>query len=143
MVDRPAFTIGIEEEYLVVDRETRDLVKDPSPDLWDSLREVLGPQVAPEFLKAQIEVGTKVCAKLSRPATTSPAFAVTSPAWSRNTGLRSSPPRPTPSPTGWSRNRPSSRGISIAADYQVVARQMVICGMHVHVGSRTSTFVST
>jgi glutamate---cysteine ligase / carboxylate-amine ligase len=52
VIDRPAFTIGIEEEYLVVDRETRDLVKDPPPEMWDSLREVLGPQVAPEFLKA-------------------------------------------------------------------------------------------
>ena len=28
-VSRPAFTIGIEEEYLLVDPETRDLVDDP------------------------------------------------------------------------------------------------------------------
>ena len=65
MIDRPAFTVGIEEEYLVVDRESRELIKEPPTQMWDSLREVLGPQVTPEFLKAQIEVGTKVCAKLS------------------------------------------------------------------------------
>ncbi|HEY6627646.1 MAG TPA: glutamate-cysteine ligase family protein, partial [Acidimicrobiia bacterium] len=64
MLDRPAFTIGIEEEYLVVDRESRDLIKNPPSEMWDSLREVLGPQVTPEFLKAQIEVGTKVCTKI-------------------------------------------------------------------------------
>jgi len=64
MIERPAFTIGIEEEYLVVDRESRDLIKSPPPEMWDSLREVLGPQVTPEFLKAQIEVGTKVCTRV-------------------------------------------------------------------------------
>ena len=57
-------------------------------------------------------------------ATTSPGSAETSQAWSRNTARRSSPPPPTPSPTGWSR-RPTEqpRYQRIAADYQVVARQ--------------------
>ena len=31
VIDGPPFTIGIEEEYLVVDRETRDLINEPSP----------------------------------------------------------------------------------------------------------------
>ena len=28
LMERPSFTVGIEEEYLIVDPETRDLVKD-------------------------------------------------------------------------------------------------------------------
>ncbi len=28
---RPSFTLGIEEEYFVVDRATRDLVREPEP----------------------------------------------------------------------------------------------------------------
>ena len=29
----PAFTLGLEEEYLLVDRATRDLVREPPPEL--------------------------------------------------------------------------------------------------------------
>ena len=65
VIERPAFTIGIEEEYLCVDRETRDLIKAPPQKMWDSLREVVGPQVTHEFLRAQIEVGTKVCTSVA------------------------------------------------------------------------------
>jgi hypothetical protein len=32
-MERPSFTIGIEEEYLVVDRETRDLIKPSTGDV--------------------------------------------------------------------------------------------------------------
>jgi carboxylate-amine ligase len=56
-MDEPSFTVGIEEEYLIVDRETRDLIKSPPPAMWEALGEVLGHQVTYEFLKAQIEVG--------------------------------------------------------------------------------------
>ena len=54
----PAFTLGIEEEYLLVDRETRDLVTDPPPALFDGCEDALGDRVTPEFLRSQIEVGT-------------------------------------------------------------------------------------
>ena len=39
MLERPAFTVGIEEEYLVVDRDTRDLIEAPPPEMWDKLSE--------------------------------------------------------------------------------------------------------
>ncbi|MEE8445309.1 MAG: glutamate-cysteine ligase family protein, partial [Alphaproteobacteria bacterium] len=57
----PNFTIGVEEEYLLVDLESRDLVHEPPSALFDALEAALGAQVMPEFLRAQIEVGTKVC----------------------------------------------------------------------------------
>jgi hypothetical protein len=34
VIERPAFTVGIEEEYLVVNRETRDLLKSPPNEMW-------------------------------------------------------------------------------------------------------------
>ena len=58
--DEPTLTIGVEEEYFVVDRETRNLV----PDLPDAVRKALeAPPVgmtSPEFLRSQIEIGTPV-----------------------------------------------------------------------------------
>ena len=50
-MQRPAFTVGIEEEYLFVDPETRNLVLDPGAAVWEACREVLGHQVSPEFLR--------------------------------------------------------------------------------------------
>ena len=57
----PAFTLGVEEEYLLVDRKTRDLVSDPPHELMDQCVKRLGEQVSPELMRAQIEVGTPVC----------------------------------------------------------------------------------
>ena len=57
----PSFSIGVEEEYLLVDKETRDLVVDPPASIMDECQKVLKRQVSPEFMKAQIEIGTKVC----------------------------------------------------------------------------------
>jgi carboxylate-amine ligase len=135
VIDRPAFTVGIEEEYLVVDRETRDLIKDPPPEMWDSLRELLGPQVTPEFLKAQIEVGTKVCAKLSEAREDLAALRrdLSGVVQEYGAAIIASSTHPF---ANWMEQETTEqpRYQRIAADYQVVARQMVICGMHVHVG---------
>jgi carboxylate-amine ligase len=135
MIDRPAFTIGIEEEYLVVDRETRDLIKNPPTAMWDSMREVLGSQVTPEFLKAQIEVETKVCAKL---AEAREDLATLRRDLSRvvadyGAAIIASSTHPF---ANWSEQETTEhpRYLRLAADYQQVARQLVICGMHVHVG---------
>ena len=135
MLERPAFTIGIEEEYLVVDRETRDLIKSPPPQMWDALGEVLGSQVTQEFLKAQIEVGTKVCSNLSEARTDLARLrSVLSKVVSEyGAAIIASSTHPF---ANWAQQETTQepRYIRLATDYQQVARQLVICGMHVHVG---------
>ena len=59
-IAEPEFTIGIEEEYLLVDRDSLGLAEAPTA-LMEACQEELQDQVAPEFLKCQIEIGTKVC----------------------------------------------------------------------------------
>src|SRR5262249_33695905 len=56
----PSFTIGIEEEYLLVDRASRDLVCEVPPQLFEDCERTLRGQVAREFLKSQIEIETRV-----------------------------------------------------------------------------------
>ena len=56
----PSFTLGIEEEYHLVDLKTRDVASAPSA-LMEACEAALGKQVAPEFFRSQIEVGTSVC----------------------------------------------------------------------------------
>ncbi len=135
MLDRPAFTIGIEEEYLVVDRETRDLIRRPPENMWESLNEVLGSQVTPEFLKAQIEVGTKVSANVAEAredlATLRRDLSTVVNEYGAAIIAASTHPF-----ANWARQETTEadRYRTLAADYQQVARQLVICGMHVHVG---------
>src|SRR5689334_14321638 len=61
---RPTFTIGIEEEYLLVDKETRELVIDPPAGLMADCKAALGSQVSTEFFRCQIEVGTRIASSL-------------------------------------------------------------------------------
>ena len=61
MANEPSFTIGIEEEYLLVDQETRDLAADPPSKMLAEIEQRLTGQVSSEFLRAQIEVETKIC----------------------------------------------------------------------------------
>ncbi|WP_372603651.1 glutamate-cysteine ligase family protein, partial [Actibacterium sp.] len=56
----PAFTIGIEEEYLLVDRETCALAMAPAA-LMEACAKELEGQFSPEFLQCQVEIGTHVC----------------------------------------------------------------------------------
>ena len=61
----PSFTIGIEEEYLLVDLETRDVASDPPEALFRACQKRIKGLVAHEFLKAQIEINTEVSASVA------------------------------------------------------------------------------
>jgi len=135
VIERPEFTIGIEEEYLVVDRETRDLFTRPPKEMWDALGEVLGAQVTQEFLQAQIEVGTKVCAKVSEARNDLAALRrdLSKVVSEYGAAIIASSTHPF---ANWAQQETTEepRYMRLRADYQQVARQLVICGMHVHVG---------
>src|SRR5437762_10408680 len=54
------FTLGIEEEFQIVDPETREL-RSHVAEILEEGRMLLGEQVKPEMIQSQIEVGTGVC----------------------------------------------------------------------------------
>src|SRR5690349_23556471 len=61
----PSFTLGLEEEYLLVDLATRDLVSDPPPELLQRCIAETDGRVSPEFLRSQLEVKTSVCGSVA------------------------------------------------------------------------------
>ena len=65
MATEPTFTLGIEEEYLLVDVNTLELANDPPASLLDECQKLSGKQITPEFLRSQVEVGTKVCSNIT------------------------------------------------------------------------------
>jgi carboxylate-amine ligase len=135
VIERPAFTVGIEEEYLVVNRETRDLLKSPPNEMWAELHEILGKQVTHEFLKAQVEVGTTVCTSVKDAGRELAEMrrAISGVVENYGGAIIASSTHPF---ANWSEQETTEdpRYDTLAKDYQQVARQLVICGMHVHVG---------
>ena len=58
------FSIGLEEEYLIVNKYDGELIIDPPTNLMRDCNKKLKQQVKPEFLKSQIEARTKVCSNI-------------------------------------------------------------------------------
>lgn len=56
----PDFTIGVEEEYLLVDLDSLDLAPAPEALMQECSNRLQG-QFAPEYLNCQIEIGSRVC----------------------------------------------------------------------------------
>ena len=61
----PSLTLGIEEEYLLVDPTSRDLVAEPPKGFMELCQKRLGSRVAYELLQAQVEVDTSVCGTIA------------------------------------------------------------------------------
>lgn len=132
---RPALTLGVEEEYLLVDPETRDLVKEPSPDFMKECKNRLGERVTPEFLKCQIEIGTPVCNDISdaRHHLTALRSVIINTAEKHGMKLIAASTHPF---ADWGKQEHTSgpRYDLLDADMGGAIRRMLICGMHVHAG---------
>lgn len=131
----PSFSIGIEEEYLLVDRASRDLVREMPHALFEAAQQALQGQVAREFLKSQIEVGTGVHATPRAAGAELAALRSTVASLAGEHGL--APIAASTHPFArWSTQEPTERERyqALARDLAGVGRRLVICGMHVHVG---------
>ena len=132
----PAFSLGIEEEYLLVDLATRDLVSDPPGELLQRCIAETDGRVSPEFLRSQLEVKTSVCASVSSMRRELAALRRKVCEVAADYGI--APIAASTHPFARPLHRPphtdQERYATIAREVQGGARRMVICGMHVHVG---------
>ncbi|MCL1601330.1 MAG: carboxylate-amine ligase [Actinomycetia bacterium] len=134
-MEQRRFTIGMEEEYFVVDRDSRDLV----PDLPEALLgKLLDPPIgatSPEFIRSQIEIGTPVCddiTELSESLRTMRRF-VSETVSEHNMAIIAASTHPF-AKWGQQRHVNRDRYNLLAEALQGVVRRLLICGMHVHVG---------
>ena len=58
------YTMGIEEEFQIVDPQTRELRSHVS-EMLEEGKMLLGEQVKPEMMQAQVEVGTGICQNIT------------------------------------------------------------------------------
>jgi len=135
MAQEPSFTIGIEEEYFLVDCETRDLVPDMPDGLLAACEEMTIGMVSPEFIRSQIEVGTPVSAsvKEARAYLAQLRTDVSNVASEYGMAIISASTHPF---AAWDEQLHTDkvRYNTLAEALQGVVRRLLICGMHVHVG---------
>ncbi|UZD92355.1 carboxylate-amine ligase [Cognatishimia activa] len=133
-VKAPDFTIGVEEEYLLVDKDSFDLAPAPAALMEECQAELQG-QVSPEFLDCQIEIGTTVCQTVgdAREDLKRLRSTVARVAAKHNLAPIASSCHPF---SDWRRQRHTDkdRYNQLSNTLGGVARRMLICGMHVHVG---------
>ncbi len=133
--NEPSFTLGIEEEYLLVDKETRGLAVDPPATLMAEAEEKLGGQVTSELLRSQIEIGTKVCRNIQEAHEDLARLRRNVIEVADNHGL--APIASSTHPfSEWTdqKHTEKDRYDQLTHEMQGAARRLVICGMHVHVG---------
>ncbi len=130
----PALSLGIEEEYLLVNTETLELANAPTA-LIEECSGAMQGQVSPEFLQCQIEIGTKVCADTSAARDDLKRLRATVARCAARHGL--APIAASCHPfADWKQQEHTdkSRYNELEQALAGVARRLLICGMHVHVG---------
>ncbi|HSH78051.1 MAG TPA: carboxylate-amine ligase [Herpetosiphonaceae bacterium] len=128
------FTLGVEEEYQIIDRETRELSSYVTQ-ILEAGKMQLREQVKPEMLQSTIEVGTNVCrtAYEARRELAGLRAALGGLAAAKGRAIVAAGTHPFSS---WQTQEvyPHERYYGVMSEMQDAARRLLIFGMHVHVG---------
>ncbi|WP_425039051.1 carboxylate-amine ligase [Primorskyibacter sp. S187A] len=133
-MSEPDFTIGIEEEYLLVDRTSLALAKVPQ-EMMAACEARLNGKVSPEYLECQIEIGTGVCRNAAEARADLRHLRSTIATEAARHGL--APIAASCHPfADWKdqHHTDKPRYNQLRSDLGGVVQRMLICGMHVHVG---------
>jgi glutamate---cysteine ligase / carboxylate-amine ligase len=135
----PSLTIGIEEEYQIIDPQTRELRSYITEILHDD-RVVLG-EVKPEMHQSMVEIGTNVC---NTPADAAAELRrlrgiVMDLAARKNLKVVAAGTHPF---SDWAQQEitPLARYLGVRHDMQDLAQQLLIFGTHVHIGIEDREF---
>ncbi|MGB3695467.1 MAG: carboxylate-amine ligase [Spirulinaceae cyanobacterium] len=128
------FTIGVEEEYQVVDLETRELIE-RGKKLIPTAREELGEDVVqPEMHRSQIEIATPVCHNLAevRELVSNSRRTLIETTAQEGKTIAAAGTHPF---SHWQKQQttPKERYRGLMQEYQQIIKDLVIFGCHVHV----------
>ena len=129
-------TLGVEEEFFLVDPESRDLLADPDPQIFETCKANQGPhKVVHEFLRSQIEISTRVCTSVNdvrRALLETRRVMIDGAAQYGATVLATS----THPFAAWDEQlpTPNDRYEVFANTYQESVRRLLVGGLHIHAG---------
>ena len=128
------YKFGIEEEYFLVDAETKSVARQMPEAFLAAVKEATGGQVAGEFLQSQIEAMTvphtdvgQARAELRHLRQTVAAIAA-----EHGLAILAAGTHPTAFWTG-ARQSEAERYDAVMDDLQMIGQRNMLCGLHVHV----------
>lgn len=128
------FTIGVEEEYQIINPATRELCSRVEY-ILPKAQKALGEEVQPEAQRSQIEIGTPICHTLAdvRSELIRLRREVITAAQKDGNQIAAAGTHPF---SHWDEQQitPKDRYLTLMRDYQQLTRELVIFGCHVHVG---------
>lgn len=135
MADEPAWSMGIEEEYLLVERESGALITEQPPGILEKVADLHHGIVARELFSSQLEIGTGICTdfKHLRADIGLLRLAVTEAAAEYGLAPIAASSHPFARPQD-QKVTEGARYQALAEDLQGVSHGLVISGLHVHVG---------
>jgi len=128
------FTLGIEEEFQIVDPHTRELRSHVSEILADG-KTLFGEQVKPEMIQSMIEVGTGICKDIREARADITNLRGILSGFVRKKGLEIIAAGTHPF-SHWQDQKifENARYELIVEENQMIARSLLTFGLHVHVG---------
>ena len=135
-MDEAPITLGVEEEFFLVDPDTRDLVADPPAAIFEACEENAGPhKVVREFMRSQIETNTRVCGSVAelRQAIQETRRVVVAAAEANGARALATSTHPF---GAWESQAttPRERYRRFAVTFQESVRRFLVAGMHIHAG---------
>ena len=128
------FTLGIEEEFQIIDPETREL-RSHITEMIEEGRMILGEQVKPEMHQSMIEIGTGICNNIQEARADLVKLRRTVATLAETKGLRIAAASTHPF-SSWKDQEitPGPHYEAVLNEMQMLAQSLLIFGMHVHVG---------
>jgi carboxylate-amine ligase len=134
MAEAKKYTLGIEEEFQIVDPQTRELRSHVSEILEEGIM-MLGEQIKPEMIQSMVEVGTGVCQNIqeARADITRLRSIISYLARKKGLAIVAASTHPI---SHWQDQKivDNPRYEVIVEEQQMLARSLLIFGLHVHVG---------
>ena len=137
----PSLTIGIEEEYQIIDPQTREL-RSYITEILEEGRLILREQVKPELHQAMVEVGSTVCQTPAELRDDLVRLRRTIIELAARNGLKIAAAGTHPF-SSWLTQEitPLERYSGVKQDMQELAQRLLIFGTHVHVGIEDREFL--
>jgi carboxylate-amine ligase len=128
------YTLGIEEEFQIVDPKSRELRSHVSEFLEEG-RMILGEKIKPEMIQSMIEVGTGICKNIDEARADISRLRCIISTLARKKGLEIVAASTHPF-SHWEDQKifDDDRYSLLVEEIQMVARSLLIFGLHVHVG---------
>ncbi len=128
------YTLGIEEEFQIVDPQTR-MLRSRVSEILEEGKMLLGEQIKPEMIQSMIEVGTGICQNIqeARADITRLRAIISSLARKKGLVIVAASTHPI---SHWQDQEifDDQRYQLLVEEIQMVARSLLIFGLHVHVG---------